>query len=75
MSISIATLALDVLEQQLSQQLRPSHYALPLSARPPCNSTHACRANASSRYRIVHLLHQQRRPRFAVRPVNRCLNP
>ena len=31
-SIAIAALALDVLEQQLSQQLRPSHYALPLAA-------------------------------------------
>ena len=30
--IAIAALALDVLEQQLSQQLRPSHYALPLGA-------------------------------------------
>ena len=32
MSIAIAALALDVLEQQLSQQLRPIHYALPLDA-------------------------------------------
>ena len=31
-AIAIAALALDVLEQQLSQQLRPIHYALPLAA-------------------------------------------
>ena len=31
-NIAIAALALDVLEQQLSQQLRSIHYALPLGA-------------------------------------------
>ena len=69
MSISIATLALDVLEQQLSQQLRSSHYALPLGA--VLRQFHPRLSRQFQQpVRISHYLPQKLPPRFAVRPVD-----
>ena len=69
---AIAAFALDVLVQQLSQQLRPSHYALPLGA--VLRQFHPRLPRQSQQpVRVSHYLSQQRRPRFAVRPVNHRL--
>ena len=71
-NIAIAALALDVLEQQLSQQLRPIHYALPLGA-----GLRQFHPRLSRQFqqpvRIGHYLPQKLPPRFAVRPVDHRL--